>query len=791
MIRHYLTSAWRFLNRFRSHTLLNAIGLSLGIAACGLILLFVKDELQTDRHYPDAESLYRLTTIETSDRGEEHSAAAFAPVADVLRLGIPSLSVSRVFQQSLLFGRDEVRFQEEGVLLADPEFLTLFGLGLIEGDRRGFDQPNAIILTSSLARKYFPTESAVGKTIRVENKTDMQVVGIIPDAPASSHMTYSALANFQTARILMGDWIFHAWHWPPVYVYMKVSAGMSRESLQTEVTRVIKAALPKKIEFEPIVQSVVDIHLHSNLRHELEPNGSFAYVIVMSAAALLLLLLAIINFGNLSAALYSRRTKEVSIRKVVGAGRSQLIGQFALESVVMIGLTLPVSWMLAEWALPLVNRMTGKALMLNMLTDGWTFAAIALVATWTGMIYPSLMLSGLRSFSGLTESAHRTIGRGRLRRFLMISQFAISLSFVFSAFVIEEQMRLVSTQRLGFDKEGLIVVPVRDEGVQNRFDAIKRRLQAESGVVSISALSNLPWKNGFYGFPVYGEGLPDEGTTAGVLMGDEDMAAVLKLEHVTGRELARSDRQKPEATFLVNESAVTQFGWDVAVGKRITIAAVASGKPVSGTVAGVVKDFNLRSSHIAAEPVVLMAAPKEYYLDNFIIRLRTEDIHGSLDRLQAAWSQIIPERPLEYHFVEDAIASLYQKDRQLLIVVRTFAVLLIGLACLGLVGMTGIELQRRTREIGIRKVMGAGSASLIRLMLSDVTRIVVLAAIIGFPIAWLLTNRWLDNFSIKASLNPFSAMGLMLGALGIAWLTVSAHVWRAISIDPVKTLSSE
>lgn len=791
MVRHYLLSAWRFLSRFKSHTLLNCIGLSLGIAACGLILLFVKDEIRYDRHFPEAESIYRLTTIQTSDGVVEHSAATFAPVADALH--IHSISVTRVFQQSLLFGQGDARFQEDRVLLVDPEFLDVFGLQLIDGDPRDFNQPNAVLLTQSLAKKYFPSHTAVGQTIRIENRIDHLVAGVIPDAPDASHLTYSALVNLHTVRILMGDWVLDgsrkAWHWPPMHVYVK--SPMPREELQTVVAEVIEAARPRHFDFKTVVQPVVDIHLHSNLRHELQPNGSFATVAVLSAAAVLLLLLAVINYGNLSAALYSRRTKEVSIRKVVGAGRRQLMSQFILESVVMIALTIPLSWMLAEWALPMVNGMTGKSLMLSAWTDGWVFLAIALIATWAGMIYPSLMLSGLRSFSGLTESAHRTVGRGRTRKFLMISQFAVSLAFVFGAWVIDRQMRLVANQRLGFDKDGLIVIPVRDEDVQERFDAVKRRLQAESGVVSISALSNLPWKNGFYGFPIKGEGLPDEGKIAGLLMGDEDMPETFNLDVLAGRTLTASDRQKSEATFLVNSAAVSHFGWNAAVGKRITVQSVASGKPVSGTVVGVVADFQLRSLHVAAEPVVLMTAPESYYLDNFVVRLEPEDRHGSLDRLQAAWRRVIPERPMEFTFVDDALSQLYRRDRQLLDVVRTFAVLLIVLACFGLIGMTGVELQRRTREIGIRKVMGAGPSALVRLMLADVTRVVIMAAVVGFPLAWLLTNRWLDNFSVKAELHAAAPVALTAGALCIAWLTVSMHVWRAISIDPVKTLSSE
>lgn len=793
MVRHYLLSAWRFLSRFKSHTLLNSIGLSLGIAACGLILLFVKDELRYDRHFPEAESLHRVTTIHTSDGAAVHSAAACAPVADALRTGISTASVTRVYPQSLLFGQGDVRFQEDRTLLVDPDFLDVFGLRLIDGDPRDFHQPHAVLLTESLAKKYFPSQTAVGKSIRIENRIDLFVAGVVADAPGASHLTYTALVNMQTVRTLMGDWVLDgsrkAWHWPPMHVYIK--SPMPREDLQNDVRRVIHAARPRYIDFDPVVQPVVDIHLHSNLRHELQPNGSFAYVVVLSAAAALLLLLAVINFGNLSAALYARRTKEVSIRKVVGAGRRQLMMQFILESVVMVTLTVPFSWMLAEWALPSMNAVTGKALALNALTDGPVFLAVALFATWAGMIYPSMMLSGLRSFSGLTESAYRSVGRSRTRKCLMISQFAVSLAFVFGAWVIDRQMRLVADQRLGFDKEGLIVIPVRDEDVQERFDTVKRRLQAESGVVSISALSNLPWKNGFYGFPIKGEGLPDEGKMAGLLMGDEDMPDALQLDVVAGRSLTASDRQKSEATFLVNTAAMAYFGWDAAVGKRITVASVASGKPVSGTVVGVVADFYLRSLHVGAEPVVLMTAPESYYLDNFVVRLRPENVHGSLEQLQAAWREVIPERPMEFTFVDDALSQLYRKDRQLLDVVRTFSILLIVLACFGLIGMTGVELQRRTREIGIRKVMGAGPAELVRLMLSDVTRIVVLAAAFGFPLAWMLTQRWLDNFSIKAELPAGAPIGLIAGALVLAWMTVSLHVWRAISIDPVKTLSSE
>ncbi|MDE2845868.1 MAG: ABC transporter permease [Gemmatimonadota bacterium] len=797
MLHNYLSVALRNLRRHPAYSLINISGLAIGMATCILILLYIQDELGYDRYHPHAERVYRI--VDDIESGGQTNQTAGTPTGwgPALKRDFPEIELlvrMRGTESAWLVDLGNTIYYERKVIWAEPELFEMFSMPLVLGDpATALSEPYSMVISEELAYKYFGAEDPIGKAVNLDNRWDFMVTGVMRNLPTNSHMRPDMLVSYTTMNVI-GSWDLDDWEYHRnLYTYIRLRENVSPNEFEAKLPAFLERHAGDQyreagISLRPSLQPLVDIHLFSKRESEHEPNGDIRYVALFMVIAFLILIIACINFINLATARSEMRAREVGVRKVLGANRMQLIRQFLGESVLMAGLAAIVAVILVQLVLPAMNDIAGKQLALP-LADWRVLAVLVLGTTAIGLAagsYPAAYLSGFLPavvMKGSPESGNKGLG---MRQMLVVVQFSMSIFLLVSTAIIYDQLEYIQTKRLGFDKEHVMVVPITGSPQQVNTPVLRRRLSGLPGVVGISTTTGVPGMRILPILEVRPEGMrPEDHLMMATLHVDEDFLDVMGIEVVAGRNFSSDWSTDTTSAYLLNETAVRNLGWGSpidAIGRQFQRL---SWERAPGRVIGVVEDFHLRTIHEEIEPAVITTSPYHVFI---LIRIVPESISETIGRIEEVWNDVDSRYPLEYTFLDEDFDALYRTDRQLGEIFAVFAFLAIFVACLGLLGLASFSIQQRTREIGIRKVVGSSVSGIVVLLSKDFMKYVLWANVIAWPLAYFVMSNWLQNYAYNAEIRYvwFVAGGML--ALVIAWLTIGAHAVAASRRNPVNAL---
>ena len=718
MIKNYLKLAFRNIKKSKSFSFINMAGLAIGMACCILIILFIQDELSFDRYHKKADRIYRLIDSFDVEGGlSRHFALSSAPFAPTLKRDFPEVkNAVRLFPgRRRLVTYGEKKYYEDGLIFADASLFNIFTFPLIQGNPdRALEDPNSIVVSERIAMKYFGNEEPMDRMLII-NDQEFLVTGIMKEMPANSHFHADMFASLKTQEQIptIQNRYFRNWARHEFYTYLLLQEGSSAEDLQNKLPGFIEqhaAAQIKSIlggSLSSRLQPLKTIHLQSHLQMEISPNGDIKYVYIFSIIALFILLIACVNFMNLAAARSANRSKEVGLRKVVGASRGQLVKQFLGESWLFTFFSLLLAALLVKIALPFFNLLTNKDIALNELANFVLIGAILFILFFVGIIsgsYPAFFVSRYQPANVLKSSATIGSGKSNLRKGLVILQFSISIILIISTAIVLDQLDFLRNRKLGFDKEHVVVVPIRENEIRKNADAIKADLMQNPDILSATVTIGVP------GGVVAGDAIQlvtEEGKktlTLRMIYTDHDYIKTMGMEIIQGRDFSKDMSTDAAEAFLINEAAVrhlqlddplnTRFDWDKKNGKVI----------------GVVKDFQFQSLKEEINPLVIHIWPRNTYV--FAMRIRPTNIPETLAFIENKWKELDPAHPFEFSFMDESFDKLYRSEEKLSQIFSLFSILAISIAALGLFGLALFMVEQRTKEIGIRKVLGASISNI-------------------------------------------------------------------------------
>lgn len=800
MLKNYLKVAIRNLFRHKGYTLINILGLAVGIAASLLIVLYIADELGFDGFHDKADRICRLKA-DWSNKGDSriHQLGTPYVLAKTIRDKYPQAeAVTQICGPlgDIILRRGEAAFKETDVYGADPSFFDVFTFPLIKGDpKAALEPPNTIVLTETLVAKCFGAEDPLNKTIEIQDSgtwLQLRVAGVVRDVPRRSHFRFSALVSMKTlfSKPSMG------WTSNNYVTYLLLAPGVTRREMEQTLARIEnldksggRPHMPWVWTPEPLKR----IHLYADLATGNQPNGSIGYVRLFAAIAVLILFISGINFVNLATARSARRAREVGIRKTVGSLRGQILGQFLGESILLSLAALLVAVVVVLAVFPFFRSLTDRALALPLAGLPWVIPALAGLAVAVGFLaglYPAFFLSSFKQAEVLKSSplSGRRSGPVTLRDGLVVFQFSVSILLIIGALMIGRQLGFIKNSRLGFDKDNVVVVHNAD-ALAGRLEAYRTRVLRNPKIRGVAAASSIPGR----GTPNWGiavEGVPDERPmNMNFLACDQDFAAVLELELARGRFLSRQ-HPSDAAAVVLNERAAEYFELPDPIGKKVTIF-WASDRPL--TIIGVVKDFHFESLHRNVRPmgyIVPQAIPGRR-TPFLLVKADPSGTTETLAFLRNAWAEVSGGLPFEFSFLDERVDALYQNDSRAGKIVTLFSVLAIFVSCLGLFGLAAFVAEQRTKEISVRKILGAPVPRLVWLLTGPFVVRVAVAILIAWPVGYWVMSRWLQGFAFRARLSAGIFLASGLAALAIVLATVSSQVVRAALVNPAETLKYE
>ncbi|MEQ9424763.1 MAG: FtsX-like permease family protein [Cyclobacteriaceae bacterium] len=802
MLKNYFKISYRNFLSQKIYSLINISGLAIGLACFLLIYLYVQDELSYDSMHSKADRTYRVLELFESDGVGEHSASNPFGVGPTLINDYPHLIESMVrlfnFQApvlSLKNPENNREFNESRLFLADSTLFDVFDFEMLVGNKEtALDGPNSIILTESLAYKYFGDDDPLGKQLIFQGEQPLLVNGIMADAPLNSHFQFDAMISYSTIKhFVPASWMAR-FYWNPNWTYITLHDNSLKAELETQLIPYKDKYFPedKREHISLQLQPLLDIHLHSNLDYEIQANGSASNIYVFSTIALFVLFIASINFINLSTARATKRAKEVGIRKTLGSKKSQLVKQFIFESLLYTFSAMLLAILAVLLILPFFNVFTEKAITLVTLLDIQFIIAALVTMVSVGLIsgiYPALVLSSFDPVKVL-KGGHLKSKGFSFRKVLVTIQFAISILLIVGTIMAVKQLDLLQDNNLGFDKEQVIMVPIMRTPIGENFETIRQEMLKLKDIQYVTAVEEIVGaKNqvGMYHF----EGM-EVGQPFPRLSMRHDFLETFGMELISGRNYSEDFETDDEEALLINETLARQMGWtnEEAIGKYHLRSRDRRGKVV-----GVVKDFNYASKHQPISSLVmdLSLSPSSFrlFIKYMAIRVSGQNINESLGELERVWKDFIPDRPFQYFFLDSRLAESYKAEEKLSLLTAIFAGLAILVACLGLFGLATFTTEQRSKEIGIRKVLGIKGGQIIGLLSKDFMRLILLAILITVPATYFLVNSWLDGFAYRVSLEIMPFVIATITVLTIAFVTVAYQALRAVSINPVRILKDE
>lgn len=803
MFKNYLKIAVRNLMRNKGYSAINIFGLAIGMACCTLIFLYIQDELSYDRFHEKTDRIYRLTPGTNQDNQPTNANGSFS-AAPTMAKDFPEVLHAVRFRkmgwgEKRVIAHEDQRFYEEGFFFADSNVFEVFTYPMIYGDpKTALKQPFSLVITEAVAAKYFDMPNPLGKSLKIDPYNDgdfqeYQITGVIKNLPANAHLQFDFLAAFDSQKGRKTGWGLDA-----VYSYVLLHPDADAQALESRLYEWQEKYMGADPWFTLHLQPLADARLYPMPRGEPTPGGSMEYIYIFSAIAVFILLIACINFMNLSTARSSRRAREVGIRKVMGAFRRQLIKQFLGEAILLSLAGVLLAFLLVELLLPYLNDILDKRLAIEYRENLELVAGMLGLGLFTGILagsYPALFLSSFQPINALRGSAASKERGGEsflsatgLRKVLVVCQFAISVMLIICTTVVYNQMSLVRSKNLGFDRELIVVAPVNDEIRQN-YGAFKQEILNHPDISFLSMTEQVPAKAG------NGAGYRVEGQEHGMgltrFFVDHDFAETYGVEMLAGRDFDEAFATDSAQAFIINETLWQRLGWaspEEAIGKGISMSH--SGNTYEGNIIGVMKDFHLFSFRDGLSEVVLNIMPMAKM--NFIsFRIQPREISQSIAHLQSNWRHFSPSYPFDYYFLDEDFARLHQADERLGKTFRYFAFLAIFVACLGLLGLAAFTAEQRTREIGIRKVLGASVGSIVLLLSKEFTRWVILSNLIAWPLAYLAMSQWLKDFAFRIELGVDVFLISAAIAFIVALATVSLQTIKAALSNPIDSLRYE
>ncbi|MBD2702314.1 ABC transporter permease [Spirosoma sp. BT702] len=811
MLRTYFKIAWRNLVSNKLYSSLNLAGLSIGLTCFAFIALWIQDEWSFDRFNENADRIYRVASKIIGDSETFEHAVSAVPLGPALKADYPEVEQFVRFDPSdAVVKRGDRVFVEEGILLTDPSFFDTFSYSMTVGDpKTALTDPYSIVLTESMAKKYFGQENPVGQnlTIMLNDSTGKgvpyRITGIMPDAPKNAHVTFSCLVSFETLIAynradLAGD---GAWGNNSYYTYILLKKGVDYKAFAAKLPQFYdRHVLPinqrygvNKRTAEYQLMPLTDIHLKSNVRYEISAPGSLTNLYIFGTVCLFILLLAGINYMNLATARSLKRAKEVGVKKVMGALKGQLVGQYLLESVILAVGALGIALLLCYGLQSAFAQLTQKEIAVFQSPVLLAFlVGIALLVGLGSGLYPAFFISSYQPTTVLKGSL-ATSGKGVwLRKTLVVAQFSITIVLLVGILVINAQRSFIANKNLGFQKDALLQVKVNgDIDVQRRIEPFKNDLLKSQYVKNLTTSNSILvgglGNNGMETVDNRGKKLQ---TSIFRLRVDYDYLATLGMHVVAGRYFSKNfptdNPTDSTQNFIINEAAVKAFGWsgaDKAIGKPFSMG----GR--RGQVVGVVNDFHFNSLQHKVEPLAMVI--RDFGFSRIILNIDGQKPQEAIAELQAQWKKHFPTAYLDYDFVDKKLGEQYEAEARFSTIFLYFSLISVLIACLGLYGLTTFTAEQRTKEIGVRKVLGASVASVALLLSKDFLKLVGIAIVIATPMAWYAMNRWLADFAYRIDMQwwVFAVAGLL--AVGIALLTVSFQSIKAALMNPVKSLRSE
>lgn len=809
MIRNYFKTAFRNLLRYKFISFINLFGLTVGFTCCLLILTYILNELSYDRYNKNANNIYRIErkfiNPETGILSLELGAVA-PPFAPLLQNDFKEIKkITRFFGSGTTALRyDDKRFNEQNVYFADENLFDVFNVNVTRGNpSKALNDPYSIMLTEDAAKKYFGKEDPINKVIRLDNRFNFKVTALYKPFPSNAHIHPAILLSFNTLKdtaIYGEEKLRTNWGNNSFFTYLLLPPGYNPKKLEAQFPAFLNRHMTdngdgkvKTSDWTSLsLRKLTDIHLYSHKDSEVEENGDIKRVYIFSAIALFILLIACINYMNLSTARSALRAKEIGVRKVIGAGKTELIAQFLSESILICLIATALAFLLTRIALPGMNKISDQSLSLNILLKWQIIVPLVLVPFIVGIlsgIYPAVFLSSFKPVKVLKGIFKVGESSFSFRKVLVVTQFSISIILIISTAIVFQQLRYMQNKSLGFNRDHIVNLNYND-GLNNSYESFKTALLANPNIKEAGRSTRIPSARllDADGSKINnGDSLAPTKADIKYVRADEDFIPTYGIKMVAGRNFSK-EYGMDTSSFVINEAAVKALGLksnEEAIGKQFTYG------DNTGQLIGVVNDFNFESLHQRILPLVFFPSKTPGGYGRISIKISGNNIPAALAHIESTWKKFLPETPYNYNFLDDRFADLYKAEQQQSTIFTIFSFIAIFIACLGLFGLSAFTITQRIKEIGIRKVLGASVASIVQLISKDFLLLVLIAAVIAFPVAWYAMHNWLQDFAYRINIPwwLFIAAGIL--AAVIAFVTISFQAIKAATANPVKSLRTE
>ncbi|MGB8491417.1 MAG: ABC transporter permease [Bacteroidales bacterium] len=790
MIRNFFRISFRNISRNKGFTFINTAGMAVGLAASLFILLWVQDELSYDKFNRNAENIYRVEENQFYSGERYHVTVTPFPSGPVWKEKIPEIKLqARVhpWLPRILFRNGDKAYFEYPVIAADSDFLRIFSFPLLRGDAAtALNDPHSLIITEKLAVKYFGDENPLGKTLRLENRDQFTVTGVMKTLPKNSMFNFQAIIPFSFLSEIGA--FYGGWDSNSIFTFVQLEKDADPGPVDKKLTDVVLGYVPQ-ITTKYVLFPFLDIHLHQQFGFK-ETNGPVTAVYIFSLIAIFVLIIASINFINLSTAKSAARAREIGIKKVVGAGQSSMVTQFMLESLLLVTVAMIFAIILVGLFLQVFNNISGKNFSLGDLLHAKFiigFIATGLLTGFMSGVYPAFYMSAIKPVAVLKGSSGSTKGNGRMRQVLVVIQFTLSILIGIAAIFMYRQVRFMLDKDLGYDRNNLIAIQMTD--MKSKYYSLKKELLKETLVQGVTASTWTPVMIGSNSGGARWEGKdPDKSVLIGTNSIDYDYLKTLKMELVSGRDFSTeypSDMGRDTlGNFLVNEEVVRIMGIGDPVGKSFSFMGL------NGRIVGVMKNFHFKGADQPIEPVAFTLSDTSR-LNHLLIRLTPGNIPASLRSVEKVWKEVVPDYPLDYTFIDQDYINLFRSQIRLAALLKYFTILAVIIACLGLYGLASYSMQKRAREIGIRKVMGADTLTVIYTMSGEFLVLVAISIILAVPLGWMIVHNLLKQYAYRININIMIFALIAAGAIVIALLTISYQAFRATRINPAEALRVE
>ncbi|MCK5149113.1 ABC transporter permease [bacterium] len=798
MLINLIKTAVRNMLRHKGYSAINIIGLALGLACSLLIFLWVTHELSYDSFHSRIDDLYRIEQDQFYNDRRYHVTVTPYPMGEGVKEDIPEIvdACRYVFMPSILFRYDEKSFFQGGLRCVDPSLLNMFDFKLSAGDpATAFSDPHSVVLTQEVAEKYFGSDDPLGKTLVLNNEYSFKVTGIIAEAPDNSTINFQGLMPFEFLKEI-GRYS-DSWGANSIVTYVQLHDQADITAVNDKITQLRQNRVAEGIEdmgdrtqfmsrkpTQFMVAPMQDIHLHAYFGYG-KPTGDIQYVYIFSVIASFVLLIACINFMNLSTARSAKRAREVGLRKVVGAKRSHLVAQFIGESMTTAILALIVAMVLVMLMLPAYNQLSGKAFTISHLLNPSFFTGVVLITLLTGLIsgsYPAIFLSSFMPIRVLKGSLSGAKGK-TFRRVLVVIQFSLSVFLIIGTSIVYKQVKFMRDKPIGYEQEHLIYMGLRGNA-REKYQTLKAELQRETEVISVTGSGHQPHQIGSNSSGSDWEG-KDENFRPLISQSivGYDFASTMKIDIAEGRDFETKFTGDTASAFLVNETLANMMNKETVVGESFSFMGV------DGHIVGVMKDYHYQSVRLSVEPLAVICYPPR--VSFAIVRLDAKDMKVSLAAVEKVWNRVNPRYPFEYDFVDEQVARMYRVDQAVGSLLKYFAILAIVIASLGLFGLSAFTAEQRTKEIGVRKVLGASVSGIVLLLGKEFARWVLLANLLACPAAFFIMRNWLSAYAYRTSLSWWVFGLSIVLSMAVALVTVSYQSIRAALINPARSLNYE